>query len=416
MRTARLIRAPWPYGVLLCCYLAAAFGAEAVTTPDPYRLALTANVTSALFVIAPIVAALAAFQGGRWRGGGWDHSGSARSGIRIATGPVAKCALVGVAGLSVGLALKWRSERPGGGPDAVLVALAVLVLIAHAALGWSVGTRAAPVLAVPAVLAFDFAWMALPVGYPPLWLRHLNGAYFSCCNPPESLSGRAVAATALVALGMLGAAALLRNRDGGLHRAWAVLPVGAAVGLAAIPAHLLGPDPTKARTTGLVCAGSATVLCLWEEHEALRPRVGETVSDVSRVWSQANLRLPEKLSEELPSASQSGVGALAVSTLASREEIALAVSDAFLPASPPLCAAEPGVTYDGALARENLLAWLALGSSVPKQLIAVRVSRQAADVATRVQAAAAVPQQEWALRALDVVRTCGMRTPVPPSK
>ncbi len=349
--TLRTSPASWLAVPIMALAGAYALGYSPATT-DPYPLAHTSAGAVVLGFVAPICAAIGAWEAGRLQRAGWWRLPHARASLVIAARalllPVAVGLLAVVAAAEAQLleaGLLW--------PDLRILGVAAIVIVSHAALGFAVGTWLPVVVAAPAVLLVGYLWMALPRAFEPLWVRHLNGSYTSCCTLQSDLAPGALLAVVVVGAGFVGGASLLlRRQQATWQPAAALVAVTAGLALGAIPIAGLGPDPTVARSEHeLVCRGDQPQVCVWPEHAARLPEVLVLASHARDAWRSAGLAVPATFSEG-PGA---GVLPFGFSLEAQGPDVLHAMAYGMLPPL-PACALQVGYPAAGAL--DYLHAWL----------------------------------------------------------
>ena len=382
------------------------------TTSDPYAMALTAAGTITLAFVAPICAALGAWEGSRFRRAAWWQAPHVRSGAVIAawsTGPVI------IAGsVAVTLAVMLQLTRAGlFVPDARLLALTVLVIAAHTMLGFAAGLWVSVVIAAPAMLIVSFLWMAFLATIEPLWVRHLNGSLATCCGLQQDLAPAALAAASLVAVGMIASALLLIAQQrwslvrGGI--AVVVLAVGFAAGSAI--ASPLGPDPVIARdASALVCAKdpSGVEVCVWPEHAPRLDEVLGIAAGAVTAWDAAGIPNPRRFSEGAPA--DQAAPAFGFSLESTGADIVGALAYSLLPPRPSCADTGP---YPSASALDDLHAWFAAvaGMSAPDlaqrfDVPAAPADRAPLDAVRALRERPRKVQQEWVSHNLEAARDC----------
>lgn len=376
-------------------------------TSDPYPLAHTSAGAVVLGFVAPICAAIGAWEAGRLQRAGWWRLPHLRPPSVIAAHALWLPVMVG------GLAVLTAAEAQliGAGllwPDPRILGVAALVITAHAALGFAIGTWLPVVVAAPTALLVGYLWMALPRAFEPLWVRHLNGSYASCCGLETDLAPAALLGVALVCVGFLVAALLLLRRQ---QAAWQPLAAAAAitVGLivGAIPVTSLGPDPTVARSDKfLVCRGELPQVCVWPEHTGRLPEVIELASQAFDAWRSTGLAVPSTFSEA-PGADLLPFG---FSLEARAADVLHAMAYGMLPPLPD-CALQSGYPAGGAL--DYVHAWLDATAGMTPDDLRLRFGSLSAPgmpaVLQRVAELRAQPiniQLRWVEANLDALRVC----------
>jgi hypothetical protein len=225
------------------------------------------------------------------------------------------------------------------------------VIVAHSLVGFVVGLWLPVVAAAPLALMASWLWMALPRAVEPLWLRHLNGDFSSCCILQADLSRDAVIAALIVALGFVGAAVMVltsRSRASSFGVA-AVLPiVGLTVGSSLVSD--LGPDPATPRDPALlVCSsGPPPLACVWPEHTERLTEVADLVSAADAAWRAAGVPGRNRYSE--------ADGSLGFSNESTKADIIAGIAYGRLPPWPDCAATEP---YLAGVVADYVHAWLA---------------------------------------------------------
>jgi hypothetical protein len=324
---------------------------------DPYNVALTAAATVSLGFVAPVCAALAAWEGGRLRRAEWWNLPHVRSLAGVATWSLVPVVLAGLLAVLAGAAVELAKGGLLAVPDLRLLGLSVLVIAAHSVVGFAVGLRVPVVIAAPSVLIGSYLWMAFPRAMEPLWLRHLNGSLSSCCLLQDELAPRAVAAAAVVAAGMvIGGATLLAQ-----HWRWRnlALTLGALVLSFVIAVPLvagMGPDPAVPRNAEeLVCRqGSGVTVCVWPEHTGRLDEVLELTTQAVDRWEATGLPVPTTYSEQRATQLEAGSSSFGFSRRSSRGDILHALAYGLLPPWPPC--ADTG-SYPGFDAQDAVHAW-----------------------------------------------------------
>lgn len=325
-------------------------------TDDQYNVALAAAGTVTLGFVAPICAAMAAWEGGRLRRAEWWDLPSVRPVVAVTTWSLLPVALVGLIAVLIGVLVEFARVGLLAIPDLRLVGLSLLVVSAHAVVGFAVGLRVPVVVAAPGVLIASYLWMAFPRALEPLWLRHLNGSLSSCCMLPDELAPRAVAGAAIVAFGMvIGGGSLIaqpwRWRNLALALGSLLIAFGVAVPLVAG----LGPDPAVARSTDqLVCREDSSVtVCVWPEHARRLDEVFEVATLAVDHWKGIGL-VSTHFSEARADLHEVGWSSFGFSSQSDRADILHSLAYGLLPPWPP-CAEVGG--YPGFDARAPVHAW-----------------------------------------------------------
>jgi hypothetical protein len=367
----RISPAAWAFPVLL----ALAIGYVSIyptATSEPYGVALTAAGGVTIAFLAPVAAALAAWEAGRLARGGWWTLPHVRPSAALALDAiwpiVLSCGLVLLAGMATRL-------LPAGlvVPDIRVIFVGLVVLFAHTVAGFAIGLWIPPVIAAATILVVDYLWMAMPRSLEPLWLRHLTGDFSSCCDVSADLAPTAILGASLVAAGILAAGLLMISTRGTARRlAIAAGFATVAVAAGALAVRDLGPDPVAARPESeLRCAGKAPEVCVVREHEARLDEVHTIAARAAHAWTDAGLGVPDRFIEAPVEVLGPGEARLSISTLSTRADITHSIAYAMLPPIPPC--AEQGMPYPGGLALDYLLAWFDLSAGLEPAEIRIRI-------------------------------------------
>ena len=340
--------------------LAAPYG-TALYPSDHYGLGATAMASGVLPFVGGFVAATAAWEGARLRRPVWPTP-IVRSRLAVAGWAVLPSVVVGLAAV-VAASVVLLARSGATVPDARVLAVAALDLVAWAAAGFALGILLPVPVAVPAGILLPFIWFAFIPAVYPVWMRHFTGMFRDCCSLAEDLSSAAVAASALADIGILAAAAVAIGGAASLRRAGAsflalAVPMTAAVILVQgmIYAPVVPRDPAM-----LTCReGAGVTLCVWPEHlPNADPLIG-IVSGVRERWVAAGIEAPSVFTEAARSVAPAGSLAYMVAGTAPDNVIG-ALADAMTPQQPacidPATGDSMGTT--GGIAADWLRAWYA---------------------------------------------------------
>jgi hypothetical protein len=271
-----------------------------IRVPEPYVVGVTSESVSAVFLIAPIAAALAAWEAGRVRRAGWHRWPNARPMYAVALRALKPVVAVALFALATGILARFVRSDLVTLPDLALVTKAVAIVVTHALLGFAVGLELPATLAAPSMLILDYAWMVLPVSLQPVWLRHLNGTWISCCAVYVEIAPRAWWAAIIIALAIGIVGLVLMTKWPALHRGVTVTGVGvAAAVIASVLVSELGPDPTEPRNSAeLVCSESKPRVCVWPEHGGRLLTVANLVVTATSAWRTVGLPVGEEYTEQ----------------------------------------------------------------------------------------------------------------------
>lgn len=374
---------------------------------DPHALAITSAGTAALMIVVPVCAACAAWEGGRLRRAGWFTLPHVRLPLSVAGAALAPTLAVGIVMLIGAVGFTTVMTGVVVLPDVRVIMVALIVLFIHALLGFAIGLRVPAVVAVPTVFLLDFGWMVLPSTREPLWLRHLNGVWASCCMISDDLAPVAVLGALSVALGLaLAAGILLRQHLVPFQAALAVLPVIVGVGVGVQFVNGLGPDPAIARDTSiLICSTTQPRVCVWPEHRGRLEEVVEIATAASAAWQQAGVIVPTEFSEAplgIPGARDFGF-----SLESDRYSILNSLAYRTLPPWPE-CALRGSSSYQGASAESYLLAWLDATAGMPAMELAARFRPAELETVEWVRTLPLEQQQIWLERNLLALEQCNV--------
>lgn len=271
-----------------------------IRVPERYVLGLTAEALSSVFLVAPVSAALAAWEAGRFRRAGWHTWPHARPMFVVALRALVPVMAVALLSLGAAVAVRFVRSEVLAFPDVLLVAKTVAIVGAHVVFGFALGLNLPTTLAAPCVLILDYAWMVLPVSLQPVWLRHLNGTWISCCAVYVDVSPQAWMAAILVALAIgLAGLALMTLRSASARLGGVVAPLGVAALVASALVSSLGPDPVQPRSSAaLVCADSHPRVCVWPEHRDRLATVGPVIVRAASAWHAAGFPTAGEYTEQ----------------------------------------------------------------------------------------------------------------------
>ncbi|MFF0295867.1 hypothetical protein ACFYST_18885 [Kitasatospora sp. NPDC004614] len=353
-----------------------------------YWESVTAQSSFLLGFTAPACAACAAWEGARVKasrvlGGAPVRSAAAIAGWRML--PVLAMGLIAVL-LPLALLAPEAAGSPGG-PTLSILGTELLVVAAHTALGYAAGHALPTLLAVPLVTVTSFVWMAYPASLNTLWVRQLNGHNLAeCCALDQQVSYRALAATCLVAVGLI-AGALLRLAGAARPlRAVSALAVAAALTAGSLVAMPLGTRASVARDESLLrCDSGRPQLCLWPEQR-------KSEADI-RTWA-------DQAHAHLAAAGVQDSGRLTLlSATPSRDEVINAVAHSAVTHTVPDCTG----SWPGSRAVGPVDAWLTASAGG-------RLRQDEAPLVRQLLASPADAQLAWFQRNAETLTSCD-RTP-----
>lgn len=363
----------------------------------PYPLALTTVSAWTIAIIAPVSAACAAWEGGRFRRARWTSLPHVRSWLVITSNVLLPALVVGWAALLAAVGFRFMDANAVGVPDLRVVLIAAAIVAAQTLLGFAIGLRVAPVVAVPAVLIGGFTWMVVPSAVHPLWLRHLTGIWGTCCSPSQGLAPDAALGAVAVAGGMVITALLLIRRQAGMLGLWAATtPLLASVALGGLLVHNLGRTPTVDRDgSSLVCSSSAVQVCVWPEHRDELAEVSDIAIAATAAWSAAGVPAPAGYTEQGTASRPGNFRSFEISPGIPRTDILLSLATSLLP-PPPTCPAQANrPAHLGGAAYPFLLAWLTDVAGLPDIDPAREFSPTVVGVVTTVRSWPSELQAEW---------------------
>lgn len=301
--------------------------------------------SSALLLVGPVAASVAAWDVGRLRRGGVLNAPVVRGRLVVVGRAVVPALALGVVGLTVAWALTVPGVVGAPGPrHALLVATPLVVLVGAVSVGALAGATLPPWLASAACLVGGYIWFVYPPALEPLWLRHLTGYESGCCGSWTQVTLGGAVAPGVLAAGATAAVAVLVRRGSswtGTGRRGPIRLLAAAcwaVAAAAAAAMVvpLGPTPTEPRTTPTACRdGQRVRVCVWPEHVPQLPALTQATDDVHAALEKAGLTVPTVASESTADRTAWVFGVSASTEAADWTEQAVAIG--LLPSWPEDC-------------------------------------------------------------------------------
>ncbi|MFI6058001.1 hypothetical protein [Streptomyces sp. NPDC051286] len=293
----RASAAPW---LLLPILLYAGLYIDDATFTAPSRYGVESGelAAHAIAVIAPAVAAAAAWEAGRHRLLGALSATGQRSALRQllrAVTPVLILLFVLVTGALV-MAYQAVGVLPEGAGWLAAAHLIVLSL-GWLVIGWSLGLIMPRSIAAPASGIGCWAWLSMPHAMSNAWVRHLGGFIDGQSTVTDVLTP----AVYLVPWGVVTGLALAfwvlaRMR----RRAWAVAVAFAVVAVTFTAGRALVIDwgyqnPTSPRSVAMACTGQAPRVCVPPEYEPYAQQLRrDALAPVKRL-KDAEIAVPEEL-------------------------------------------------------------------------------------------------------------------------
>lgn len=357
---------------LMAIFYAAKFVTSGLV--DAYAPSITAKGLASLGFVAPLCAALGAWEAGRLRRARWWDLPAVRHPAAIIAQTQGPIVVAGVLAIMAGTALGLVSSGVLL-PDVRPLVVGVTVVSAHTILGAALGRWLPVVIATPAALLSSFAFIVMLRALDPMWLRYLGGLSIElCCGTGDDLAPGAVFGPLAVAGGLIVASYVLlaaRRVD------WPVASAGGLALLAGLSVggslvSSLGSYPTVPRDiAALECSGRGTdlVVCLWPEHRALRSQTETTAREAIDRWRRAGLEVPRVVSEGNPDSRKAGELTFSIASASKPSQILEGLANGMLP-SWSTCA--NGGATAGSDTREYVLAWLLATAGMAQDDLATR--------------------------------------------
>jgi hypothetical protein len=377
--------------------------AVAETVTPGYWTAAVAKASVLLFIILPLCAVCAAWEGVRHRRGRIEDLAAARPAWQVVLVAVAPTLAMGLAGVGTALAVVSPvAAGARGWPDPRLIVVYSLVVVGHTVTGYALGRWLPPAVALPASLGGSYIWLAYPAAIEPFWIRHLNGLSFEgCCAIDRAPATRAVLAAGLFACG-LGCGALIA-----LHSTWWTRVVGTATFAtlavtATAVAFPLGPSSSAPRTGHQRCAGTGPVLCLWPEQESNRETIQASLTRAYQRLDEVGIRPPSVVTTR--ESTQPDRLFVVFPVRARPKEVIASLVSSLVPDPVLDCAADG--EWPGANTRPALVVWLALSAGIPGQELRGGVPIELVDLGERVRQLSVEQQLTWYRANLAPLRDC----------
>lgn len=339
LRRAWRTAAALPLTLLVLLYLAR------VGEPAYYGPGALSQAAAAIAVVAPVCAALGAFEGARLRQANVHFLAPVRGEVAIALRSLVPILAAGLVAVAVGAARMAAGTQSLAVDDLVVLAVPVAVLAAHTSLGYALGRHLTAVFSVPLALVGSWLWLVYPVALEPLWVRHLTGYPQACCDVSTVPAPGAIAAPVVLATAAVLAAAALLTHARPAVRGVAAAVLAAAGFAAAIPlVDELGAEPTSARSEHeLRCRGEAPRVCLWPEHEDVAELVASEASAMQAELAAIGVETPGTVSEA--AAADGRAWFVGVHPTLDRESVRLTLLQGLLPTVPSCAEMTPYVAY-----------------------------------------------------------------------
>ncbi|MFV2125278.1 hypothetical protein ACFHWS_12125 [Micromonospora sp. LOL_013] len=368
-------------------------GAAVVETATPgYWTAAVAKANLMLFIVVPLCAVCAAWEGMRHRSGGIDTQTIARpmwTVVFVAVGPTLVMGLAGV--VAAVLSTAPAAVGAPGGPHLGLVGVYLLVMVGYTVVGYGLGRWLPPALALPVSLGGSYIWLAYPAAVEPFWIRHLNGLSFEgCCAIDQQPDARALLAAALFAVG-IGAGTLVALAGARPGHVGGALSFTALLVVAVTVAAPLGPSSGGPRAGAPQCVGQRPTLCLWPEQETARDAIHPALASAYPRLAAVGVTLPETVTSQESNAADAVFIVLPAES--DPQTAVLSLVSSIVPDTVPACAAEG--EWPGAHNRAALLVWMALAAGVPASELGPVAPPELIDLAVRVRQLDEDRQAAW---------------------
>lgn len=416
-RTAiRVMPAVW-FGPAI--WLLAAWYATSVPAADRYALAASANGSAALPFIAAYVGAVSAWEGSRLRRGGIWGAPWARTTMTIAARPIAVAVMLGF--VAVLAAVELQLARSGASaPDARILIVAAVDLIAWGVVGFAVGVTIPLAAATPIALILPVLWLAFVPAVDPVWLRHITGMFRDCCRTDEDLAPAALVVSLAVDAAFVVAAWIVAVASAGRlwrHLAFAVVWMVAAVVAASSRVSSLDYAPTVARdSSSLVCRQLPSAeLCLWPEHVDRADKLAAVTADVLRRWQLAGLTSPVIVTEAHQRVAPPAALVVSFADVHGDDAAIASLARGAVP-PPPQCPSDtPGAfsATTGAVAEPYLEAWYAFAGGLSPSWISATYDEYGslggpvvADIVSQLAAASPEARARWVSKVTSFITTC----------
>lgn len=303
LRSGSFLRAA-PLVLLLTVVYYVAGESRPLSTYHGFAPALVAAPLMELYALAYATAAgLASWESGRLVSGGVWSLVPARSRFRIAANALLPVVLL--AWLVLLLPAAVSLGRTGTLPTADslrLPAMACILCLAHAVIGFSIGLRVHRIIAVPIVTVGTWVLVAFSRAVQPYWLRHISGQFM------DLSFGQVPAVASLVAPLLFGC-----GIAAGIAVLWVpirIRAVRAVIALAVTAAGTFGgyhiasnwhhDPPLLTGRAPMTCEGTAPEVCM---PQGVGPDLAtvrrEAVSVVSALQGKGAIRVPALITDRL---------------------------------------------------------------------------------------------------------------------
>ncbi|MGW2767442.1 hypothetical protein [Streptomyces sp. NPDC001275] len=184
--------------------------AQVVYWPYPYAPTLVQRSIEQVYALSyALVSAASAWQGARYKESRVSELAPYRRGWTIVAWALAPVVAVGWLMLLVPVALAFAERPTWPTPDSLPpLLLGMALCAAHGVIGFVVGQRLKPALAVPVMACAVFLLVSYPHAMEPFYLRHMSGEYFAHIGFAETATADSMVAQLLPTLSLAVAASL----------------------------------------------------------------------------------------------------------------------------------------------------------------------------------------------------------------
>jgi hypothetical protein len=389
----------------------------------------SAHLGSAIAVLAPLVAGVAAWTAGSIRPRGFRTLAQAMPRSPLATCVIvvagaATAGLIGYGAAAIAIALKMQG---GGTPWWPVVGLPMLGIVVCAAVGFAVGSFLRRSIAAPVTVALTYAWMVFPEQWLPAWRSMLSPIPFDCCGPNTVLNRPVVLGElgwlfAVLAAAVFAVAIAPRAVGSGdrvqilrlpLFAPAIVVLAGGIGGLVHVGGRLTVLAPPQ-RSQACASADGFRV-CLFPQH---RYQLAGTLKGAVEAEEQLPGLMPREIFEyglalprgPVPAVVQLPGGVTDPSVLAAT------VADGLVPPTPHCAKVDAGARYPAAAGIPTMELWLGqhfsmLGASNPFADMASGGMAPPDPDLNALLAASPAAQSRWISQERTALEHCGVPTP-----
>ena len=374
-------------------------------TPVFYPLAITNAAAWTLAISAPVLAACAAWEGGRIHQSNWFVLPHVRSVAAFVFVHVIPIIIVGTATLILTVIYKFLALGRLGMPDLRVIALATIVIAALSLLGFAIGVWSPPVISVPTVFIATWCWMALTPAMSPLWVRHLTGSFSGCCSLSTDIPPRAFAGSLLMASGFVVSSIILFQHSWRRSRfALAAIPTVLLFSAGAALVHGMGPNAVVPRSaSNLVCQPGNPSVCLWREHQSRLDDVSLIATNVAINWKDAGVPVPSKFTEQWQKDNNKNERSFLIALNANNSEIVVDLTNAVIPLFPACAQHGP---WPGGQVQNAVRVWLAEDAGVVPTSLDHQFNPRDLAIASSVHELPIAQQRAWIRQNLAALQSC----------